>query len=74
MLDRQALIRPARASYILNMTTAVIAFAVGVVFLLALAAISLRSVGRRRRRVPTDSGPIIPIETPHDGDAGGGDG
>ncbi|HYD86153.1 MAG TPA: hypothetical protein VEA80_01645 [Vitreimonas sp.] len=56
------------------MTTAVIAFAVGVVFLLALAAISLRSVGRRRRRVPTDSGPIIPIETPHDGDAGGGDG
>jgi len=53
------------------MTTALIALAAGVLFLVALAAISLRSVSRRRKRAQSDGGPIIPIEAPHDSDGGG---
>ena len=53
------------------MTTPLIALAAGVLIFVGLAAVSLRSVGRKRKRAQSDGGPIIPIETPHNGDVGG---
>lgn len=51
------------------------ALAVGVVILVALAVLSLRSEHRRRTRLPPYGGPIIPLVRPDsDGDGDGDDG
>lgn len=57
------------------MSVAALAFAVGVLCLVALAVVSLRSERRRRSRLTPGGGPIIPVgHADDDGDDGGADG
>ncbi|MCL4715855.1 MAG: hypothetical protein KJZ75_13180 [Hyphomonadaceae bacterium] len=57
------------------MSVAALAFAVGVLCLVALAVVSLRSERRRRNRLTPGGGPIIPVgHADDDGDDGGADG
>lgn len=51
------------------MDPALIAIAAGVLIFVGLAAVSLRGVGRKRRR--SDGGPMVPMGTIHSDDAGG---